>query len=444
MGALKTAKEDTFKVNDLNWLSSYYLWEEPKTSIAYGLSALSLSQKLHYKKGAYFAYGNLGEAFGASGDFTNAIKLKFKCLQLAEELGKTKWIANAYLTLSATFVQRGDYQQSIQYAKKAIATSSADANAARYLNGFQGEAFFKLNLLDSAIFYLQKAYELDLVSEDHWSIPYYNLAAIYAQKEDYQRAVEYYIKGLSFNPPEKDIAMGYIGLAKVFHQMHHTDSALYYMHKTIEKGIEKSFLTLVADAGALGSSIYKEKGLYDSAFYYQELMITIKDSLFSQEQIKQVQNLTLNEQLRQQELEARKLKEVEQRNHNLQYAGISIGLITIIVLFLLLSHSVIANKKLIRFLGIIALLMVFEFINLLLHPYLGALTHHSPMLMLLAMVCIAALLVPLHHRLEHWITHQMVEKNNRIRLAAARKTIEKLEKKDLENVEDSTSAQHQL
>jgi len=44
------------------------------------------------------------------------------------------------------------------------------------------------------------------------------------------------------------------------------------------------------------------------------------------------------------------------------------------------------------------------------------------------LVCIAALLVPLHHKLEKWATHKLVEKNKQIRLAAAKKTIEELEK----------------
>jgi hypothetical protein len=47
--------------------------------------------------------------------------------------------------------------------------------------------------------------------------------------------------------------------------------------------------------------------------------------------------------------------------------------------------------------------------------------------MLLIMVAVAAVLVPLHHRLEHWITHKLVEKNVRIRLAAAKRTIQQLE-----------------
>jgi hypothetical protein len=71
---------------------------------------------------------------------------------------------------------------------------------------------------------------------------------------------------------------------------------------------------------------------------------------------------------------------------------------------------------------------VFEFINLLFHPWLASFTHESPVLMLLALVIIASLLIPMHHRLEKWITKIMVEKNKKIRLEAAKKTIASLEK----------------
>ena len=47
--------------------------------------------------------------------------------------------------------------------------------------------------------------------------------------------------------------------------------------------------------------------------------------------------------------------------------------------------------------------------------------------MLVAMVCIAGLLIPLHHRMEKFITNMLVSKNNRVRLEAAKKTIEELE-----------------
>ena len=95
----------------------------------------------------------------------------------------------------------------------------------------------------------------------------------------------------------------------------------------------------------------------------------------------------------------------EQRKQNIQYAIIALSIIYI-------SRSFIANTKLIQGLGIVALLIVFEFLNLLLHLFLERITNHSPVLML-ALVFIAALLVPLHHKLEYWATTKLVEKIRR-------------------------------
>ena len=57
---------------------------------------------------------------------------------------------------------------------------------------------------------------------------------------------------------------------------------------------------------------------------------------------------------------------------------------------------------------------------------MSSITHESPVLMLLALVLIASLLIPMHHRMEHWIKEKMIEKNKAIRLAAAKKTIQQL------------------
>lgn len=73
------------------------------------------------------------------------------------------------------------------------------------------------------------------------------------------------------------------------------------------------------------------------------------------------------------------------------------------------------------------LLLIFEFVNLLLHPVISKMTRDYLPWMFMVMVLIAALLVPAHHRLEKWIIARLAEKNRRIRLAAAKRTIAALE-----------------
>ncbi|MEY3151699.1 MAG: hypothetical protein RLZZ333_296, partial [Bacteroidota bacterium] len=69
----------------------------------------------------------------------------------------------------------------------------------------------------------------------------------------------------------------------------------------------------------------------------------------------------------------------------------------------------------IKFLGALSLLLVFEFINLLLHPLISDITHHSPILMLVISVAIASLIIPAHHQLEHKLIDILIKKNNLIR-----------------------------
>jgi hypothetical protein len=136
--------------------------------------------------------------------------------------------------------------------------------------------------------------------------------------------------------------------------------------------------------------------------------------------------MTVDEELRQNDMALQQQAEEENRRQNIQYALLALGIILIVSLFVLFSHSFIASTRFIHFFSVIALLLVFEFLNLVMHPILGKITHHSPPLMLLGLVCLGALLVPLHHRLEKWAITRLVEKNKEVQLALAKKIMDKL------------------
>ncbi|OYX91240.1 MAG: hypothetical protein B7Y76_14425, partial [Sphingobacteriia bacterium 35-40-5] len=224
------------------------------------------------------------------------------------------------------------------------------------------------------------------------------------------------------------LCMAYLNTAGIFEKLHQKDSVLFYSRQSLQLAKERNFLKEVRNAAQF-LSLYYRKISADSAFYYQDISKAMNDSLFSQEKQNEIQSMTFEETMRQQEIEANKFKEAEDRKHNLQYVAIAIALFTFVIIFFLFSRSVVVGEKFIRFFGILGLLAVFEFINLLIHPQLEHFTNDSPVLMLIILMCIAALLIPLHHKLEHWITHKMIEKNKKIRLVSAKRTIEKLEEK---------------
>jgi tetratricopeptide (TPR) repeat protein len=424
---LKTAKADTVKVKTLNDIGYLFIWDNPNLAMQYGLQSLTLAQQLKYTEGERTAMFIIGEALAVSGNALKATEIKLKNLKLAEKTGSIASIGASYLSIAAGYFYQGDYEQMIRYTKMAMRLPGFYETSELRINGFLGEAYLKLKKYDSALYYTQRAYEIDLKEARHWSVPYFTLAAIHEHQQHYNLALEYYKLGMTGETKMKDLIDGHLGFANVYVKMGRPDSALIYVRKAIQEGQANAFQLEVLQAAIIAKDIFKTKGNKDSAFAYQELVTAANDSLFSEEKTRAVQNLMFSEQLRQQEAESKKILDEDERKNNLQFIAIALGLVVFLLLFFLFSHSIIANQKLIRFLGVIGLLISFELLNLWLHPYIATITHHSPLLMLLTMVCLAALLIPLHHRLEHWVTHKMVEKNNRIRLLAAKKVISQLE-----------------
>ena len=352
---------------------------------------------------------------------------------LAEKTGNKKAMAFAISILGNFYKDIGNYSKAIELYKKVI-EQSQNINYIQATGwGLQNlaEIYILTNQYDSALTYAQKDYEIAtrIDKQGLMSYTFIGLATVHGKMGNESLAKAYYDmavnEGIKSGSP-KQVNWAYTSKAEYFKNNNRFDSAITMAKKAIDAVKQTNFSNYALHAAKLLLDIYRQRNI-DSAFKYSELYHHAKDSLFSAQVIQQTQAMTFENRLREEKLAEEKLKSDEQRKQNVQYALLAFGIITFIILFLLLSRNFITNTKIIEFLGVIALLIVFEFLNLLLHPFLERVTHHSPVLMLLALVCIAALLVPLHHKLEKWATTKLVEKNKQIRLAAAKKTIAKLE-----------------
>jgi hypothetical protein len=348
-------------------------------------------------------------------------------------------ISRSYAVISAAYFDSRNYEQAADYAKKEInlLATGDPALLSRAYNGI-GCIYGEGGLPDSGMVYAQKAVTLDaaMKNDQQLALSISTLGENYIAAGEYEIALPFLRRSSAFYANKKATHGHYLDaylkndFAQVFLATNRFDSANHYAYAA---------LAVSVPAGDKDQSMRSYEYLYksfektnqqDSVNKYFRLAMMTKDSLYTLEKIKAVQALGFREQLREQEKETERLRAEEDRRTNIQYALIAFGIVSLIILFLLLSRSFITNTKVLDYFGVIALLIVFEFFNLLLHPFLESITHHSPVLMLLALVGIAALLVPLHHRLEKWATHTLVEKNKAIRLAEAKKTIEMLEKKE--------------
>ncbi len=371
----------------------------------------------------------------AKGDFPAALNLLFAVLSRFEKRKDNFGIGLTYRAIGSTYMSAKDYPQAAIYLKKQIPLATADNQKellSRIYNGVAC-AYGEGKMSDSGMVYAQKAVAMDTELKNYFqlAVSTSTLGENYIAAGQYDIALPYLRRTLDYyqkNKAPSHYMDAYLknDFAEVFLATKVYDSTNYYARQALAVAIPFDVKDQSMRAYEYLYKSFEQTNQQDSLNKYFRLAMITKDSLFSLEKIKSIQALSFREELRQQEIAAEKLKTEEERKQNIQYALIALGIIILLTLYLLLSRSFITNTKLIEFFGVVALLIVFEFLNLLLHPYLERITNHSPFLMLLALVCIAALLVPLHHKVEKWATAKLVEKNKRIRLASAKKTIEEL------------------
>ncbi len=373
---------------------------------------------------------SLGYGYYKSGNIAKALEADLKALHIAEKKFNATVMTEIYNNLGLSFESVDVSKAKIYFLKSIEIVREQSGKWAAVVFPNFARFLLKINQVDSAIHYVNEYRELSQKSNIRAEKTYsYNsvMSSISQANKQFDLAIVYgkiALMGAEVSKSPYRIVKMNLLVAQSFPN---NDSAYNYYYKAYS--VSQKF-DMASDVIASSDWLYRhylKKTQSDSAIKYMQIWRSAKDSLEAQNKMVDIQSLAFEEKLREKELAEADQKEKEDRTHNIQLAITAIVILSIIILFLLLSRSILVSHKVVEFLSVLVLLVVFEFINLLIHPFLENITHHSPVLMLLALVAIASLIIPLHHRLEHWTTHKLVEKNKAIRLANAKKTIEELE-----------------
>jgi len=397
---------------------------------------LETGMKLKNRDVQALGYMQLAYSFYNDDDLPTAMDFILKGLHLGEKQNNKMVLTRLYHVMSFFYEDfRG-----IEYSMRSIAL-------ARQLGkphweclalDVMGHKYYNRGMYDSSLLFFQQAYQLSLQVDKmklgfpilKVSVPV-NIGKVYIKLEKPVLAFAYYRMAMDEAVKlniDRAFQMALAGLSEYYHGTGTTDSSLSYASRLYTLVKNKS-LGWEMHASKLLYEVYSEKEIKDSALKYLEVYTSVKDSLNSIYRVQKIENLRFAEELRKNEQITKQKQLANQRRHNLQYGFIGLGIISILIIFFLLTRSIIVTSKFVKFMGVVGLLLLYEFINLLIHPLVGIATSNSPLWMFMIMFCIAFLLVPAHHRIEEWITHQLVEKNKRIRLEAAKKTIQQLEDK---------------
>jgi len=382
------------------------------------------------------------------GDYNKAFEWVSKSLKYFEKLKDTLYISSALKHIGFNYLAIKNYPEAIHYYTKAIDLLNTLNMEKRKLwmisfNCYQGIAriYLEDHNIDSAFVKLQYAnnilvkheIEIDAYNKRDWDLRLnYLYANLYLQKKDTALAEAYFKKCFAVNPDSLWLNTTHYMDACLLYSNFKKDqgeykNAIYYASLAYNYALKRKDKKIIADACEQLYKLYNKTGQTDSAYYFVQQTLIYKDSISNAIVQSQIQNTTLLLHLDEKEKEVRLADDKLKHRQNIQYAAMAIGIIVLLLIFFVFSRSFLIGARAIEFIGTIVLLMVFEFIDLFIHPYLGKWSNDSPLIMLLALVLIASLLIPIHHKIEHLTKQELIKKNKKIRLAHAKKTIKELE-----------------
>lgn len=409
---LSLEKEDTSRAKLLYVLAYYYQFYNLDSSIILARSSYELSKARHFEKGMARASGIMAGGYNKLGNYTRALEYYLEALKILERSKDPDDISRAHLDIAMVYSSKKEYDKALEYAFRSdsIARKNQLNDLLLYIMLDIGNMFTESNKLDSALVYTHNSLDSAIAQKNDLvaGTAYNNLGNIFYKKNQLPQAIEHYNQSVPLLRSVQDdntLSECYLGMARCYQGLNIPDSSMFYARKAYDLSSGNGYMRHQINASQLLVDLYQKENLIDSAFRYQQTFLSLKDSFDNAEKLKELHNLTMNEDIRQEELakEAYKLKEERKVKLQLLLIGLLIPLSFLVSAFISKKK---VSKRMVELSGIFSLLFLFEYITLLLHPVVAEKSGHSPVIEIVVFVLLAAFLSPAHHKIEHWfVTH---------------------------------------
>jgi len=458
--AFRMAKENKLEKEQsesLLWKAYVYQTNsEIDQAMAQTTQAFALAQSVGNDSLLAACYYSFSKCHEGKGEKLQMLKNTFEAVSIAENINNHALLRTGYLQLAQFYSSIKNYDKALDFTFKVLQLDLASQSdeskygRAQVYTSIASIYQYKKNYSMAESFFNKSIQYADTINFQPLKMQgYLGLMNLYLAKNDPVKALDF------FNTKEdlKKYIAGF-GMASVIDQayaliytrLNKLDSASYYYSRCLpffENSVnpasklnfyfyyaeylnQKSDKTgaiaiyekgkLIADAtknldwmrvySRLLDSSYTNVGNYAQALHYNKLYNRYKDSLDKlgkEDEILQLQ--ITDEEKRRDRLAVAEKEKIEKRNR-IQYMAIVIAIATIFLLLVLLGLFRVSATT-IRIIGFFAFLMFFEFIFLVFKKSIFGITQGEPWKDLGMMILIAAILVPLHHWVEHKVIHYL-------------------------------------
>ncbi len=297
---LNKMPEDTVKVKQLEILSVMYIEINPDSAILFGMQGDSISEKLYYYEGQIRCLTNTAFAHIMHGNWAEATIVMNKAIPLCQEY-HPEYLLLSYCAMFAITAIKGDMDGAGIWKDRqqlAMQNNSHFPEFYKWPSFMQGAIYYqRKNKIDSAqIFADSMMVYLEKYGRGETGLrrdSYMVLGIISLKRNNMEQAIYYFRKGPYL-----------FGLAEVHQKLGNRDSAIFFAKQDLAKWEKlKSPHNIMLTAKLLGS-LYSDIDPVESNKYLGKY-IEASDSLYSQDKLKQFEQVKLSEQQLNYELQKR-------------------------------------------------------------------------------------------------------------------------------------------
>ncbi|HEV3411848.1 MAG TPA: hypothetical protein VG101_05180 [Puia sp.] len=316
-------------------------------------------------------YNTLAQFFTRKGEYDIALECNEHAIRLADSIHFDLVKIDSYFGISDIYFKSGQYQKGMSYL-------SLHPGMTNYLNraGMQyvideiyAEAYMNMGRYDSAAYFFGRENpEVEAKANAPARADFYDdMGEFYKMRGMWDKAIGYYLK---------------------------------------EEGIGRTMgdLHVLQHAAENLDSLYWRTSDFPKAYAYRTQYAQYSDSLRSLGKETELLKLEVDNDNRRRDRLAREDEQDRERRHNVQYMGFTVGLVVLFIALVMMGWLAVPTSV-IRGLGFLSFIFLFEFIILLTDKQIAELTHDEPWKVLLIKIVLAAVLLPLHHWSEHRVIH---------------------------------------
>lgn len=406
---------DTLRYQSTSWLAYVYLTREEKVQ-AFRLysQALQLAEQIGRDDLLRISYNSLAGTYAQMENLERAKDYAVKAIEIDRRVGKPQELIGSISYLGQLYAANKQYALAEKKFREALALAERTGDETRALQEKSnlGNLYFQQNAWQRGLAYFEKEHpellETYRTNGLEWQL-YPSLGMIHSMLNDFGTAQALFDQArpgvLSSGSPAWQTRYHQY-YAEHLKRMKRNPQAIASYQAALTGYQQMGSLSGVKDAAANLDTLYRQTGDYQQAYTYQALRESTADSLQKLSEAKEILQVEIDNETKAQELARQREEAATQRRHQLQYMGISVGIVTVFVL-LVMAGVFRVSVRTIRALGFFAFILLFEFLIYLADVQIHHLTHGEPIKILGIKVALIALLLPFHHWLEHRVIHYL-------------------------------------